>query len=311
MKNLYSASKTGALLQGKHDDGNPIKGILLLVFAMQIVPMLDTIAKYLSLSLPLLQIVWARYFFHFILLLPYIFYTQGIKGLFAFKDFMLHVLRGFFLFLSTCFFFAAIKYAPLADSIALVFIYPIIITILAPFILGEKVGIHRWSATVIGFVGVLIIVEPQAGGFNFGTIMAILAGAFYGLYVLFTRKLSGTAPDILMLAFTAFFGAAVTTPVVPFYWSTPDLTQAILMLCIGLIACIGHYLIIRANSLTKAVILAPFGYSEMISALLLGYFIFSDWPKDNMFIGVGILILCGSYIAKREYHNHKNSKRNV
>jgi hypothetical protein len=143
---------------------------------MMVVPFMDAIAKHLSASYDLVQIVWARYFFHFFLIAPLVLWRFGWRGLTP-PRLAAQILRGGLLLGSTMLFFAAIALMPLADALALVFVAPLIVTALSPWILGEKVGPRRYTAVALGFLGVLIIIRPGAGVFDLGALLALCAGS--------------------------------------------------------------------------------------------------------------------------------------
>ena len=148
-----------------------------------LLPFMDGIAKYLSSEMHFIQIIWGRYFFMILVSFPLalIFFRKEIKFP---KNISVQLFRGFFLFLSTVFFFYAISIISLAQALTLAFVSPIIVTILSIFYLKEKVGIHRWSAVIIGFIGVLIIIRPGFLEINFASISAIGAGTAYAFYII-------------------------------------------------------------------------------------------------------------------------------
>jgi drug/metabolite transporter (DMT)-like permease len=278
---------------------NPLAGVLLLVIAMSVVPIMDGFAKYLSAFYPVPQIVWARYFFHLLILLPLVLWWHGWRGLVPRRP-RLQLLRSSFLLCSTVLFFGAIALIPLADAIALVFISPLIVTACSPLVLGEHVGLRRWSAVIIGFLGACVIFRPGLGVFQWGSLLAIAAGATYAFYILSTRKLSGSAPPLVTLLHTALLGAAIMSLVVPFIWVTPTRLDLALMVGMGLIAAFGHFLIIMAFERAGASVLAPYSYSEIVTATLVGYVAFGDFPDVWTWVGVAIIIVSGIYIALRE-----------
>ena len=271
----------------------------MMVTAMALIPIMDGIAKHLSDSFPTLQVVWARYFFHLILLLPFVLWRYG-RGALTPPRLPLQILRGGLLLAATALFFAAIARIPLADAIALVFVYPLVVTALSALLLGETVGPRRWAAVTVGFLGAVIVIRPGFGLFDLGGLMAAAAGSLYAFYILLTRKLAGSAPPLVTLAFTALVGALVSSAAVPFAWVTPDWDALGLMVLIGLIAVIGHFLIIRAFEFAPASLLAPYGFSEIVMATLVGYVAFGDFPDTVTWLGIAVIIASGIYISLRE-----------
>lgn len=212
----------------------------------------------------------------------------------------LQLVRGGFLLGATGLFFAAIAVMPLADALALVFVAPLVVTALSPAILGERVGPRRWTAVVAGFLGVLAIVRPGFTAIDPGMLLALGAGTSYALYSLATRKLSGSAPPLVTLAYTALLGAVVMSAAVPFVWVSPKTTELAWMLLMGALGAAGHYLVIKSFEHAEASLLAPFGYSEMVMATIVGYFAFGDFPDVRTWIGIMIIIASGIYVSLRE-----------
>jgi drug/metabolite transporter (DMT)-like permease len=271
----------------------------LILVAMAVVPCMDGIAKYLSRDYPVVQIVWARYFFHFLLLCPVLLLRFPLASLRP-KRAGLQVLRGGLLLVSTVLFFAAISVIPLADAIALVFISPLVVTALSPFLLGEKVGFHRYGAVVLGLIGALIVIRPGQGAFEAAALLAAGAGVVYAFYSILTRKLSGSAPALVTLGYTALLGAVFVSLVVPFHWVSPDLNGWLMMAAMGVVAAVGHYFVIKAFELAPASFLAPFGYSEIVMTTIIGYTVFGDFPDYLTWIGIFVIIASGVYITWRE-----------
>jgi len=169
----------------------PAVAIVLILLAYMVAPLMDGTAKWLSGELPVLQIVWARYFFHFLIVLPVVIWRYGAASLWP-AEAGIQFLRSCFLVASTVVFFFAISMMPLADAIALVFVYPVVVTALSPLILGEHVGMRRWAAVGIGLIGTLVVVRPGGAVFGWPALLAFSDGTIFACYVLMTRRLAGT-----------------------------------------------------------------------------------------------------------------------
>jgi len=277
----------------------PLIGILLVVAAMSVVPFMDALAKHLSGHLPVLQVVWARYFFHFCLIFPVVLLRYGPRRMIPAKP-VLQLVRGGLLLGSTALFFAAIAYMPLADALALVFVSPLVVTALSPWVLGETVGLRRRLAVIVGFCGALIIIRPGFGTLQWPALLALSAGVVFGLYFLSTRRLAGSAPPLVTLTYTAAGGAVLMSLIMPAIWVTPSLEDLGAMALMGLIAAGGHFLLIRAFDYAPASLLAPFTYSEIVMTTLLGLAFFGDFPTAWTWLGIAIIIGSGVYISLRE-----------
>jgi drug/metabolite transporter (DMT)-like permease len=277
----------------------PLVGILLMLGAMTVVPFMDAIAKHLSDHIPVLQLVWARYFFHFCLILPVVLLRYGPRRLVPASP-LLQLVRGGLLLASTVLFFAAIARMPLADALALVFVSPLIVTALSPWVLGESVGPRRRAAVLVGFLGALLIIRPGFGSLQWPALLALGAGVVFGFYLLATRRLAGSAPPLVTLTYSAAAGALLMSLVVPAVWVMPSAGDLAAMAVMGLLAAGGHFLLIKAFDFAPASLLAPFTYSEIITTTLLGLVFFGDFPAAWTWAGIAVVIGSGLYISLRE-----------
>jgi drug/metabolite transporter (DMT)-like permease len=167
-------------------------------------------------------------------------------------------------------------------------------------LLKEKVGLRRLGAVIVGFIGALIILRPGIGVFRWPALFSLGSGICYGFYAIATRKLAGTAPPLVTAGFTALVGAVVMSLSAPLYWVTPSLFQLAIMVLIGLIAAVGHYLVILSYERAQASLLAPFAYYEIVMAVVVGYVMFGDLPDPWTWVGIAVLAASGIYISLRE-----------
>ena len=272
---------------------------ILNLFGWLLLPFMDGIAKFLSTDLHFLQVVWGRYFFMLLISIPlaFIFFRKDLKFP---KSLSIQLWRSFFLFLSTIFFFYSISIISLPEALALSFISPIIVTILSIFYLNEKVGIHRWAAVILGFIGVLIIIRPGFIDFNFASISALAAGISYAFYIIYTRKLSFTDSAVVTLIFTGSIGCIIISFIVPFFWINLNLNQILLLLLLAFIGTVAHFLIILSLKLGEASKLAPLAYFEITTNILIGYILFDDLPSLWIYFGLFLIVISGLYIFIRE-----------
>ena len=276
-----------------------MKAIVLNLSAWAVLPFMDTIAKYLSAELSFFQITWARYFFTVFWTLPFMFFFFR-KNLKWSENPRLQILRGLTLLFANICFFYSISVISMAKALTLAFIAPLVTTALSPIILGEKVCIRRWTAVIVGFVGSLVVIRPGLIEFNLATIAALGTGCFYGVYLIITRKLHSTDNPLLTLLITGIVGAIISSFLVPIVWVNPTQIQWLWLALMGIFACLGHILLIYSLRYADASKLAPFGYFEIITNIVLGYYFFNDFPDVWIFIGLFIIILSGIYIFKRE-----------
>jgi len=281
-----------------------MRAIILNASAWMIVPVMDALAKHLSVSMDVFQIAWARYFFSalFTLSLMIIFYR---KTLVWSKNPKLQLIRGFVLAFSTLCFFYAISIISLPKALTLAFVAPITCTAFSPIFLKEKVGIRRWSAVLVGFIGALIVIRPGFIEVNLATLAAVACGICYGFYFIITRKLSTSDNSLLTLLFTSVVGLAIISLFLPSVWVNPTLNQWIIMGLIGLIASVAHLFIIISLKYADASKLAPLGYTEIITNIIISYYFFHELPDNWTYLGLFIIVLSGLYISRREYYLSK------
>jgi len=277
-----------------------MKAIILNASAWMIVPIMDALAKYLSNSIDVFQIAWSRYFFSalFTIFLMLIFYRNTFVWS---KNPKLQFIRGVLLACSTLCFFYAISVISLPKALTLAFVAPIICTAFSPIFLSEKVGIRRWSAVLIGFLGALIVIRPGVIEVNLATLAAITCGICYGFYFIITRKLSTSDNSLLTLLFTSVVGLTLISLFIPSVWVNPTPNEWIMMAIIGLIACVAHLFIILSLKYADASKLAPLGYTEIITNILISYYFFHELPDNWTYLGLFIIVLSGPYISRREY----------
>ena len=276
-----------------------MKAITLNLCAWIILPFMDAIAKYLSSDLSFFQITWARYFFTVFWTLPFMFFFFR-KNLTFSENPKLQILRGIILFSANICFFYSISIISLSKALTLAFVAPLVTTALSPFLLGEKVGFKRWSAVLVGFFGTLIVIRPGFIEFNLATLAALGTGCLYGVYLIITRKLHSTDNPLLTLLITGVVGASIGSFFVPIVWINPTPIQWAWLGLMGIFACLGHLFLIYSLRYANASKLAPFGYFEIVTNIILGYYIFNQFPDIWTFLGLFIIISSGIYIFRRE-----------
>ncbi len=276
----------------------PGRGILWMLVTMALFVGLDTVAKILSQSLPVLQVVWARYFFQ-VLILGFILAPRLLRMLRT-AHLGLQIVRSIFLLGATGFFFSALSHMPLASASAIMFVSPILVTALSMPLLGERVGPHRWASVAVGFLGALVIVRPGSEAMDPAALLALGAAGCYSLYQITTRRLAGADAPLTTLAYSASVGALVTSLSVPLVWVAPDMNAWAGMAMLGVFGTIGHFTLIKAFENAPAATVAPFSYTNLIWATLVGYAVFGDLPDRWTILGALIIAASGLYIVHRE-----------
>lgn len=282
-----------------------MKAIILNLSAWVMLPIMDGFAKYLSSTLPVLQITWSRYFFTIVIILPIMLFFYR-KNLTWTEQPKLQLIRGLLLFCANILFFYSISIISLAKAITLAFIAPLIVTALSPFLLGEKVGYKRWAAVITGFIGSLIVIRPGFVELNLASIAALGTGVLYGFYLIITRKLHDSDNPLLTLLLTGIVGAVLGSLIMPTVWVSPTITEWYMMFAIGFFASLGHLFIILSLRYADASKLAPFGYFEIVTSIIIGYYFFNHFPDSWTFLGLFIIISSGIYIFRKEHKIRSN-----
>ncbi len=281
-----------------------LRGVLLMLVAMAILPLLDGFAKILGQHMPVLQIVWARMVFSTLVTLPFVLARGPARWWWPQNPGVL-ALRGILLMTSTWLFVIGLKHLPMADTLAIFFVMPLIVTALSPLVLKEHVDAQAWAAVAVGFAGTLIIIRPGFEELNIGVLAALGAGLSQAIYMLLTRKIAGVTDAMVTNLHTSLAGAVIASLLVPVVWTPPTTSDWALMLGIGVVAATGHYFIIRAYDFAPAPVLAPLAYTEMIGATVIGFLMFGDLPDRWTITGVLILIGSALYISLR----HRRPRR--
>jgi drug/metabolite transporter (DMT)-like permease len=275
-------------------------GIALMCGAVGCFAFLDADAKFLGRRMDVLEVVWARYTFAFILALAW---SNPITrpGMLTSARPGLQVARSTLLLGSTALNFFAIKYLQLDQALTITFSTPFLVAALAGPVLGEWVGPRRWAAIGVGFLGVLVVTRPGFNAIHPAAALSAGGALCYALYSLATRILARTDSNETTLFYTNLVGAAVMLPIVGFVWTPPSsLPIVLLMLAAGALASLGHFLLIAAHRLAPASVLSPFIYSQLAWTVALGFFVFGDVPNRWTLAGAGIVIASGLYLLHRE-----------
>lgn len=285
--------------------------MVVMAFGVMVLPVMDAIAKYLATQgMAPGQVTFYRFFFQFAETVPVIVIWRGFGALQP-KRLWLNLLRGCLLAAASLCFFTAVKFMPLADSIAIFFVEPFILTILSALILREHVGWRSWLAIAVGFTGALIVIDPSFSRFGAVALLPLATATLFASYMIMNRAL-GTLDSPLIMQYVAGIGGSVFLTVVlalgglaggvanlaPSMPASP--IEWLLVLILGAIAAYGHLLVVWAFQRTPASILAPFQYLEIVSATVAGYLLFANLPGPSRVFGIVIIIGAGLYIFWHE-----------
>ena len=288
-----------ARAQGGAQAGDPALGIAYMVVAAGLFSVMDAMVKWLGPTYPTMQIVFFRSLFAFIPLAVFIL-RSGALGALATRHPMGHVWRAAIGFVAMSTFFYAYAHMPLANVVAISFAAPLFITALSVPLLGEAVGIRRWSAVLVGFLGVVVMVRPDAGLFQSVALVPLLGSVCYALAMIYVRKLSKTETSAAIVFYYTLACTLIAAGFLPFHWVTPDTADLMLLIALGCVGGLAQIFMTNAFRNGPAALIAPFDYVTMVWVVMLGYFIWGDIPELNIWIGVAIVIASGVYIARRE-----------
>src|SRR5262245_15899803 len=283
-----------------HERVSRLTGIALMCGAVACFAMLDTTAKYLNLYMSTLQVVWARYtgafLFPFVVSNPW---TQ--PGLMRTTRPLRQLTRSLLLLGSTLGNLSPLRYLQLDAAIPPVFSTPFFVAALSGPMLGEWVRWRRWTASAVGFVGVLVVLRPGPGTFQPAALLSLSAASCYSRYSSITRILARTDSNATTLFYSNIVGALALVPIVPFVWTTPsDPLVIALMVASGVMGSCGHYLLIAAHRHAPAAVLSPFIYTEIVLVIALGFLVFGDVPNRFTLTGAAIVVASGLYLLHRE-----------
>jgi drug/metabolite transporter (DMT)-like permease len=275
-------------------------GILLILAGVVCLTLVDSAAKWLVQSMPPMEVVFVRYLGHLAIVLLITLPVHGLS-LFRTNAPRQEIWRGLTLLGATLFNFTAVKYLPLATTATIAFTAPLWIAALSGPLLGEKVGLRRWAAVGVGFLGVLVVVQPGLAGFHWATLLALGTALCAALYMISTRQLAGVDATATQQLYAAGIAALVIAPLALLDWHWPATSlDWFAFVMIGFWGWLGHQVITIAHRYADASLLAPYFYLELIPMTLAGYLIFHDRPDIWVFVGAGIVVASGLYVWYRE-----------
>jgi drug/metabolite transporter (DMT)-like permease len=279
---------------------HPLAGILLMCAGVATFPFMNTAVKLLTAHYPATQITWARFTGHLIVMLI-VFLPQYRWQLLRTRRPAVQIGRSILMLLSNLLFVMAIGRVPLATASAIGFTSPLIVTALSVPLLHESVGWRRWSAVLVGFGGALTVIRPGSGFSDPSVLLLLLSSLAYALYQIGTRWVSRYDNAATGIIFAALFGSLAMSLPIPFIFVMPrTIFDVLLFASLGLLGGFGHYLVIKAFQAGAAAVIAPLGYVELVGTTILGYLIFDNFPDLWTWVGAGLIIASGIYIAFRE-----------
>ncbi len=294
-----------------HFRQHTMQGMALMAFAMTILPGMDAIAKYMATyeGMSPGQVTFYRFFFQLVCTLPLLLTVMG-RNAFRAKRPWMNLLRGVLHGAASLLFFVAVKYMPLADVFAIYFVEPFMLTAMSAFFLGERVGWRRWLAIAVGFGGALIVIQPSFAIFGVTALLPVACAFLFSLYLFLNRAIGEGDTPLTMQTISGFGGMMFMAAALAvgnlggmenFALSLPQTPLSlVLLLILGSLSGYAHLLVVRAFRMAPLSLLAPFQYFEIISATMLGYALFGDFPNLWKWVGIAIIVASGLFIIFRE-----------
>ena len=278
-----------------------LKGIILIVFACFILAGMDALGKYLMQWLHPTQVVWARYTVH-TLLVAALFGLQHRRAFLRPAHPWLQVIRGLCLLGVTLGMYFAIRSVPLADATAIMFLAPVLVTLLAGWLLKEPVSGLHWLALGVGFCGVLLIIRPGFSEIQPAMLLPLGSALMLSFYFVITRYLKGRDGATTTLFHTTASGSVVMSILVTGFWIWPSAVQWALLVAMGMMGALGHLMLIRAFHLGQASSLSPYLNTQIVAAAIYSVWLFQDPLSTWFVIGAALIVLAGLLTWYRETH---------
>ena len=273
-------------------------GVVLLAFAIFCFTAMDALAKHLVALYPTAEVVWARFAAHFLFVLLYL--GRRIGPALVTTMPWLHVARSLTQLGATVFFFASLNYVGLAEATALAGINPLLIILGAAFFLGEPLGRHRIIGVLAAMIGALIIIRPGMGVFSSAALLPLACAFSYAANMLLTRLVGSRESPWAAMIYASGGGMILTSLVLPFYWQPIALGDIPAFLALGALGALAQLFIIRAYSMAEAGAMAPFGYLDMVFALVWSVAAFGDLPDTFTLFGALVIAVAGLYVWFQE-----------
>ena len=276
-----------------------LRGIGLVAVAVFLFAITDSISKVMTQHYPIGFILWIRFFFHTVVLLAVVGAKQGL-GFVRTRRPGIQLTRGVLLPLAALMFVSGLSRMPLAETAAITFISPLLVTLLAVMVLKERVDLGQWLAIGFSFAGVLLIVRPGAGVFGWAALLPMGTALSMAIYQVLTRRIAGLESPYTSIFYPGLVGLVLFSVALPSTWTMPlAWWHVALMIVGGVVNAASHLTLIRAFEFAPASRLAPFSYTQIVWATLVAYLVFGDFPDAWSIAGIAVIVASGVYVAAR------------
>jgi drug/metabolite transporter (DMT)-like permease len=277
----------------------PFRGIALILASTVFLGASDVTAKYLSATLPSIEIAWIRFLVFAMIMSPAMLSGSPLYALRSHRP-GLQVVRGIALLGSSLFFISGLRFLPIAEASATGFVAPLFVTALSIVFLGESVGVRRWLATAAGLIGVLIILRPGTSAFHPAAFFPIVSALAWASTLIMTRMMSGSEHAMTTMTYSSIVGVCILCALVPFVWVAPSWHDILFGIFIGVASTAGQWIVVLAFRYADASVLAPFSYTQLLWVSILGFVIFGELPDIWTVTGAAFIVGSGLYTAHRE-----------
>lgn len=272
-------------------------GIAFIIVSGLLFPVMNGFAKLLGADYASLQVSWARAFGQIVFLLAVMLPRRGLR-VFATRRLGAQLLRSLLLFLSNLCFFFGITFIPIGKAASISLAAPLVVALLAWPLLGERTTRARIVALAVGFVGVVVVIRPGTALFHWASLFCLASATCYGIYQILTRRIAMIDPPETAAIYSSLIGAFAIILALPFVWKTPaNWRDVALFAAMGPIGALGHYCVARAMVYAPANVVSPFQYFQLLGSVVVGYVVFNDLPDGLTWVGAGIIVSSGLYIA--------------
>ncbi|MGV0985518.1 MAG: DMT family transporter [Limnohabitans sp.] len=284
---------------------NTLQGIGLVVLALACFATLDTTTRHISTSISLLVALWFRYAIQAVITTVVVWPGRG-RRVFLTRHPKFQLARGLLLFACSILAFYSLKYMPVGEFTAIALLAPLVITVFAAWKLKEKIRPLRWTLLLGGFIGTLVIIRPGTHHFDWTVILPLMLVLTNSAFQLLTSQMTKTEDPITMHFYTGWIGTILASFVLPFVWEMPaDWTVWLQLLIMGVLASIGHFLLILAYGRAPAATLTPYMYAQIAFGVVGGWVVFQHLPDQWTFLGMGLIALCGALGAWLTVHENR------
>ena len=282
------------------EQNNASLGISLIISAMFVFATQDAITKTLAASYSVPQILMIRFTVYLLFALAYSSRKKPLRHCLKSNAPFLQICRSLLIIAEIGFFIMSIRYLTLAEIHALVATFPLMVTAIAAVFLREPVGVRRWTAVCIGFIGVLVILRPGTEALKPAALLGLFTAFLFAAYNVMTRCVARYDDSETSTVYMAVIGFVIMAVAGPFYWTSPDATGWGLLLALSVTATAGHFLLIKALEAAPAATLQPFNYTLLVFAVFYGWAVFDNLPDFWTLAGAAIVVSSGLYVIYRE-----------